>query len=94
MKSTTNPQPHNPTNQPTHTAQAMEHAVCSTRPRVQYRVGIDAKYGLVWSQIFPLRIGEKVVYQITTNAKMRSIVGLRKEEAAGAAAQAAVEAQA
>ncbi len=72
----------------------MEHAVCSTRPRVQYRVGIDAKYGLVWSQIFPLRIGEKVVYQITTNAKMRSIVGLREEEAAGAAAQAAVEAQA
>lgn len=65
----------------------MEHAVCSTRPRVQYRVGIDAKYGLVWSQIFPLRVGEKVVYALTTNAKMRQIVGLQKEEEQGEAAQ-------
>lgn len=64
----------------------MEHAVCATRPRVQYRVGIDSKYGLVWSQIFPLRIGEKVVYQLTTNRKMRSIVGLGGPE--GTAQQA------
>lgn len=71
----------------------MEHAVCSTRPRVQYRVGIDAKYGLVWSQIFPLRVGEKFMYALTTNAKMRQIVGLSKEEEQGRAAQqAAVEA--
>ena len=76
----------------------MEHAACATRPRVQYRVGIDAKYGLVWSQIFPLRIGEKIVYAITTNAKMRKIVGLKpvaaatedkKEAAALLAAEAA-----
>lgn len=68
----------------------MEHAVCSTRPRVQYRVGIDAKYALVWSQIFPLRIGEKVVYATSTNAKMRQIVGLKKEEGGAAAQQQAV----
>ena len=61
------------------TQKAMEHAVTATRPRVQYRVGLDAKYGLVWSQIFPLRVGEKVIYAMTTNAKMRKINGLKKE---------------
>jgi len=38
---------------------------------------LDAKYGLVWTQIFPLRMGEKIIYALTTNKKMRSIVGLK-----------------
>lgn len=63
---------------PINVVKALEHAVTSTRPRVQYRVGLDAKYGLVWTQIFPLRVGEKVIYALTTNKKMRSIVGVQK----------------
>ncbi len=66
---------------PINVVRALEHAVTSTRPRVQYRVGLDAKYGLVWTQIFPLRVGEKVIYALTTNKKMRSIVGLEKPAA-------------
>lgn len=61
---------------PINVVRAMEHAVTCTRPRIQYRVGLDAKYGLVWTQIFPLRVGEKLIYALTTNKKMRSIVGL------------------
>jgi hypothetical protein len=56
--------------------QAMEHAVMSTRPRIQYRVGMDAKYGLVWTQLFPLRIGEMIIYGLTTNPAMRAVKGL------------------
>jgi len=43
---------------------------------------LDAKYGLVWTQIFPLRMGEKIIYALTTNKKMRSIVGLKPVEKA------------
>jgi retinol dehydrogenase-16 len=64
---------------------ALEHAVTGTRPRVQYRVGLDAKYGLVWTQILPLRVGEKIIYALTTSKKMRTIVGLKP---VGEAAQA------
>jgi len=70
---------------PINVVRALEHAVTCTRPRVQYRVGLDAKYGLVWTQIFPLRVGEKVIYALTTNKKMRTIVGLKS---AGETAQA------
>lgn len=65
---------------PINVVRALEHATTCTRPRVQYRVGLDAKYGFVWSQIFPLRFGEKVFYAVSTNRKMRSIVGLKEEE--------------
>eukprot|EP00624_Nannochloropsis_granulata_P001371 evm.model.NODE_16645_length_15759_cov_30.505997.5 len=62
---------------PINVVRALEHAVTCTRPRVQYRVGLDAKYGLVWTQILPLRVGEKLIYALTTNKQMRSIVGLK-----------------
>lgn len=58
----------------------MEHALTAIWPRVQYRVAIDSKYGLVWSQILPLRLGERMIYYMTTNWRMRRIVGLSKEE--------------
>jgi retinol dehydrogenase 16 len=61
---------------PVHVINAMEHAVMSTRPRIQYRVGMDAKYGLVWTQLFPLRIGEMIIYGLTTNPAMRAVKGL------------------
>jgi hypothetical protein len=49
----------------------------STRPRLQYRVGIDAKYMFPWLQLLPLRIGEMFAYSASTNAGMRKIVGLK-----------------
>lgn len=49
------------------------HAVTSTRPRVQYRVGVDAKFIFPWTQIFPLRIGELMAYYASTNKGMRKL---------------------
>lgn len=60
--------------------QGLEQALTARWPRVQYRIGIDAKYGLVWSQILPSRIGELIVYFATTNAGMRTVKGVEGQE--------------
>ena len=60
--------------------QAYMHAVTCTRPRIQYRVGIDAKYLFPWLQIFPLRVGEAIAYYAATDATMRKPRSLKPEE--------------
>ena len=49
------------------------HALTSTRPKIQYRVGIDAKALFPFLQIFPLRIGEIIAYRASTTPGMRTI---------------------
>ncbi|GAB5030401.1 retinol retinaldehyde reductase [Nannochloropsis oceanica] len=62
---------------PKNVIRAYIHATTSTRPKVQYRVGIDAKGLFPFLQIFPLRVGEVIAYYASTTPEMRVIRGAK-----------------
>jgi len=65
---------------PKNVIRAYVHAITSTRPKVQYRVGIDAKGLFPFLQIFPLRVGEICAYYASTTSGMRVVRGARWDQ--------------
>ena len=70
---------------PKNVIRAYVHAITSARPKVQYRVGIDAKGLFPFLQIFPLRVGEIVAYYASTTPEMRVIRGAKWDQASAPA---------
>jgi hypothetical protein len=56
--------------------------VLSVRPRFQYRVGVDARFLFVWTEILPKRIGEHISYMLATTKGMRTVRGLVPDKVA------------
>ncbi len=75
---------------PKNVIRAYVHAITSTRPKVQYRVGIDAKGLFPFLQIFPLRVGEILAYYASTCPEMRVVPGAKWDLAKGPAAASPV----
>ena len=77
---------------PKNVTRAYIHAITSTRPKVQYRVGIDAKGLFPFLQIFPLRVGEICAYYASTTPEMREVRGAKwdKQPVADAASPVGV----
>ena len=65
---------------PKNVIRAYVHAITSTRPKAQYRVGIDAKGLFPFLQIFPLRVGEIIAYYASTTPGMRVIRGAKWDQ--------------